>query len=307
MQEWIKALRNIIIENLSKNRFPLPADRSICGRWAEGLREGGARILYTSCMYQLAPLIDKSVDLLERVGASEGGLRAKLAALGARAFGGLVLRPSEDELGRAERILKNIATMLTNAGVQFGVLRDEPYSGALLYELGFERDFADYAAGVYEYLKSNGVEEVITVDPHTHYILSEIYPKFIKEFNIKVISYMDLIKPKNAAFRGKVVVHDSCLYARYLGKYDSYRRILDSVGVERVENSYITGRAYSGCCGGPIESVKPDVAREVAKIRVSQLAKLSDTVMTVCPICYVNLSKASRGAVRIFDLAEVVS
>ncbi|MGC9118762.1 MAG: heterodisulfide reductase-related iron-sulfur binding cluster [Thermoproteus sp.] len=305
MEDWIRALRDLVVDNLKRNRFPLPADRSICSRWTSGLPEGGRRVLYSSCMYQLAPLIAKAVDMLQKVGASSGGVRAKLAAVGARAFGGFLLKPSDGDARRADGILRNIATMLSKAGVQFGVLRDEPYSGALLYELGFEEDFASYAREVYRYFKERGVEEIITVDPHTHYVLERVYPKYVEGFDLKVVSYMDLVKPSKASVV-KAVVHDSCLYARYLDRYDVYRRLLDSVGVVHVEDPYVTGKAYSGCCGGPIESVRPDVAGEVAKIRIRQLSKLSDTVITVCPICYVNLSRAASG-LKILDLAEVIS
>ncbi|MCI4464342.1 MAG: (Fe-S)-binding protein [Thermoproteus sp.] len=305
MESWIHALRDLLVDNLRRNRFPLPADRSICSRWASGLPEGGRRVLYTSCMYQLAPLIARAVDVLERVGASSGGVRAKMAAAGARLFGGLLLRPSDEEARRADGILRNIAAMLGRAGVQFGVLRDEPYSGALLYELGFEEDFASYAREVYRYFKERGVEEVITVDPHTHYVLERAYPKYVDGFDLKVVSYMDLVRPSRASV-AKAVVHDSCLYARYLDRYDVYRRLLDSAGVARVEDPYVTGKAYSGCCGGPIESVRPDVAGEVAKIRAKQLSRLSDVVVTVCPICRVNLSRAAP-TLKVLDLAEVIS
>lgn len=305
MEEWIKILGDLVRENLFRRSFPLPADSSICTKWAEGLRRGGRRVLYTSCMYQLAPLIARAVELLERSGASAGGLRAKLTGLGARLLGGLALRPSEEDLEWAQRVLKSIAGMLAKAGVEFGVLDDEPYSGALLYELGFEEDFAEYAKRVYKYFKDKGVEEVITVDPHTHYTLEKVYPKYVDGFDIRVANYMDYIRPTRASV-DKVVIHDSCLYARYLDRYDVYRRLLDSVKVQHVEDPYVTGRAYSGCCGGPVESVRPDVAKSVAKLRVGQLAKLSNIVITVCPICYVNLSRAG-GGVKIYDLAEVLS
>ncbi|MEZ0248973.1 MAG: (Fe-S)-binding protein [Thermoproteus sp.] len=305
MEDWIRSLRGLILDNLRRNGMPLPIDRAICSGWASGLAEGGKRVLYTSCMYQLAPLIARAVDLLQKVGASSGGLRARLAAAGAKLFGGLVLKPSDEEARRAENILKNIAAMLAKTGVQFGVLKDEPYSGALLYELGFEDDFASYAREVYRYFKERGVEEVITVDPHTHYTLERLYPKYVDGFDLKVVSYMDLIRPSKAVVN-RVVIHDSCLYARFLDRYDTYRRLLDSVGVAHVEDPYVTGKAYSGCCGGPVESVRPDVAGEVAKIRVRQLSRLSDVVVTVCPICYVNLSRAASG-LKIYDLAEVIS
>jgi len=302
--DWVFSLRDIMVSSLQSRRLPLPLDREVCDGWRTGLPLGdGPRALYTSCMYQMAPAIQKAVESLEKLGAARGGLRARLAALGAKAAGGLMLRPDREELERAYRILRNIYNMLRQSGVEFRLLVDEPYSGALLYELGFEEEFAEYAKEVYRYFKERGVKEVITVDPHTHYVLEEVYPKYVEGFDLEVVSYLDLldagkIRVKISGF----AIHDSCLYARFLGRYERVRQLL-AAGTP-LENPYITGRETAGCCGGPAESIVPNLAAKIAFSRAQKLATLSRTVVSACPICLANLSRT--GIVEVKDVAEVV-
>ncbi len=85
-----------------------------------------------------------------------------------------------------------------------------------------------------------------------------------------------------------------------------YRSILDNAGVKHLEDPLITGRDTSTCCGGPLESLSPELSRKIAKIRIENLAKLSKTVVTVCPICLANLSRNAEGVVQILDINEVV-
>jgi Fe-S oxidoreductase len=259
-------------------------------------------------MYPLASVIRVAVDKLEGFSATQGGMRSRLATFGAKAFGSLILRPSREDVERASKILRRIHGILRTSGVEFGVLDEEPYSGALLYELGFVEDFATYANNVYKYLKSNGVHEVITTDPHTQYVMEKIYPSYVENFDIKVISYLDLIDKNKVKIKpGNYTVHDSCLYARYLAKYGRIRELLGKG--QLVEDPAITGRDTSQCCGGPIESTYPSVAKAVATNRVRDLSKLSERVILECPLCYVNLKRAAEeSGVRLefYDLAEVM-
>jgi len=302
--DWVLSLRDVLLSSLRSRRLPLPLDREVCDGWRRDLSSGGGpRALYTSCMYQLAPALRKAVEGLEKFGAARGGLRARLAALGAKTAGGLMLRPEREELERAYRILRNIYYALRHSGVEFRLLDDEPYSGALLYELGFEDDFAEYAREVYRYFKERDVKEVITVDPHTNYVLERVYPSYVDGFDISVVSYLDLldagkIRVKISGF----AIHDSCLYARFLGRYERVRQLLAAGGP--VENPYITGKETAGCCGGPVESIVPNLAAKIAFSRAQKLATLSRTVVSACPICLANLSRT--GIVEVKDVAEVV-
>ncbi|ABL88509.1 protein of unknown function DUF224, cysteine-rich region domain protein [Pyrobaculum islandicum DSM 4184] len=302
--EWISKLRDIVVDSLNKSWLPFPIDEGLCESWKRGLESANSSTaLYTSCMYHLAPVIEKAVESLEKYGATRGGLRSSLAAIAAKTFGGVLLKPDRAEVGRADEVLKRIYGLLRKSGVEFRLLDREIYSGALLYELGLVDDFAAYARRVALFFKERGIKRIITVDPHTHYVLEKIYPKYVDGFDIEVVSYLDLIKPGGVTLKG-FAIHDSCLYARFLGRYDAVRKLL--AAGEPVEDPFVTGRETAQCCGGPVESLFPDVARKVAETRVRELSRLSKRVVLLCPICYVNLKRASGGGLELYYLPEVV-
>jgi Fe-S oxidoreductase len=302
--EWISQLREIVVDSLEKSWLPFPIKEDLCENWKKDLQVGpSSTILYTSCMYHIAPVIEKAVENLEKFGVTKGGVMARLASVGTKALGGFLLRPDEAEVKRADAIVRRIYELLRRAGVEFGLLDREIYSGALLYELGLVDDFARYARRAAEYFKKRGVRRIITVDPHTQHVLEKIYPKYVEGFDVEVVSYLDLIKPGGVSING-FTIHDSCLYARFLGKYERIRQLL--AAGKPVEDPYITGKDTAGCCGGPIESTFPGVAKQIAKARVRELAKLSRKVVVQCPICYVNLKRASEGEVELYHMAEVL-
>ncbi|ACB39275.1 (Fe-S)-binding protein [Pyrobaculum neutrophilum] len=302
--DWISKLREIVVESLERSWLPFPVEGDICEGWKRGLEVGGGRstVLYTSCMYHLAPVVEKAVEALEKYGAARGGVRSSLAAFAARAFGGLLLKPEREEVERADAVVRKIYGLLRRSGVEFGLLDREVYSGALLYELGLVDDFAAYAKKVAQYFRERGVRRVITVDPHTHHLLEKVYPQYV-DFDVEVVSYIDLVKPVGVTQRG-FAIHDSCLYARFLGRYDAVRKLL--AAGEPVEDPYVTGRETAQCCGGPIESLFPEVARKIAEARVRDLSRLSNKVVVQCPICYINLRRASGGRIELYHLAEVL-
>ena len=302
--EWISQLREIVVDSLEKSWLPFPFKEDLCEGWKKDLQVGPSyTILYTSCMYHIAPVIEKAVENLEKFGVTKGGVMARLASVGTKALGGFLLRPEEAEVKRANAIVRRIYELLRRAGVEFGLLDREIYSGALLYELGLVDDFARYARRAAEYFKKRGVRRIITVDPHTQHVLEKIYPKYVEGFDVEVVSYLDLIKPGGVSING-FAIHDSCLYARFLGKYERIRQFV--AASNPVEDPYITGKDTAGCCGGPIESTFPGVAKQIAKARVRELAKLSRKVVVQCPICYVNLKRVSEGEVELYHMAEVL-
>jgi len=281
----------LIYENLQKYSFPYPLDKKVCSGWAKDIPKEGSTILYTSCMYQTASLNDIYSKLIPYA--------EKLSPL---AFLGKLIRPKREELERAYRVLNNIARLLKENKVEFAYLyEDEPYSGAILLELGYLDEFADYAKQVYKFFKERGVKKIITVDPHTHNAL-ERYLDFIN-FNIEVINYLELVKDVKSISNDTFVIHDSCLYSRFLGLRDVYREIIKKSGMNVVEDELVTGKDTSYCCGSPIKPVNPELSDKIAKARAEQLTRLSKNILVVCPMCYANLSKHVE---NIKDLAEVI-
>ena len=284
-------LGKLIYENLQKYGFPYPVDKKICSGWAKDIPKNSSTIIYTSCMHQTASLSEFYSKLTP--------LAEKLSPF---FFLGKLIRPKKEELDRAYLILNKIANLLKKNGIEFGYLyEEEPYSGAILLELGYLDEFKSYAKQVYEFFKNKGIKKIITVDPHTHHALKR-YSEFI-QFDIEVVNYLELIKDAKGLANDIFVVHDSCLYSRFLNLRDTYRNIINKSGIKIVEDELITGKDTAYCCGSPIKSVNPELSEKIAKARVEQLKRLSKNILVVCPMCYASLSKYAE---NIKDLAEVI-
>jgi Fe-S oxidoreductase len=305
----------ILSDNLRKRGSVLPLSKSGATSWAEGLNipRGGETVLYTGLMYQLIPSIDA---LASQMALFEDSTITQFFRLGrfVNQFINLsffmALTASKEMKQENNQVLRNIAGMLKKAGVEFGYLYDrELYSGALVYDGGMDESFGIHARRVFEVFRENGVRRVITVDPHTTSILRDVYPKFVKDFDLEVKNYMEVLAEKDLPVmqeqNKELVIHDSCVYARYEGMIEQPRNLLTNAGVTAKEPE-LTGRS-TYCCGGPIESLFPSKAREIAESRVSQLKENGENIVTMCPICLVNLRKAAGESCHISDISNTLA
>ncbi len=317
----------ILAQNIAIRRSVFPLASRHLTAWARGLglKRGGPRVLYTGHMYQLVPFIKAT--------ARREHLREKKVLAGLMPIGRL-LNPifnlsSLVTLAGVERgeveyynsLLGNIACLLQKAGVEFGYLYEhEEYAGALAYDLGLDDAFEKHAVRLFAKMKDLGVQELITVDPHTTDILKNVYPRVVDGFDIRVENYLDLLARRagpegkkrslDRGEKGKVVLHDSCVYARSLSFLETPRDLLEMSGVEVIEPD-LSGVA-THCCGGPLESFFPQKAMELARERASQLVSAGDpgeipTVVTMCPICHLNLDKAAGPEARVMDVVEILA
>jgi Fe-S oxidoreductase len=305
----------ILSDNLRKRGSVLPLSKSKATGWAKGLNipRGGKTVLYTGLMYQLIPSIDA---LASQMAAFENSTITRFFGLGrfANQFIDLSyfmsLTESKEMRLENDRVLRNIAGLLRKAGVEFGYLYErELYSGALVYDGGMDESFGIHARRVFEVFRKNGVRCVITVDPHTTSILREIYPKFVQDFDLDVKNYMEVLAEKDLPViqdqNNNLVIHDSCVYARYEGMIEQPRNLLTKTGVTVNEPELTSRSTY--CCGGPIESLFPSKAHEIAASRVSQLRKSGEDIVTMCPICLVNLRKAAGESCHINDISNTLA
>lgn len=285
-------LGKLIYENLLKYGFPYPIDKKICSGWANDIPKQNSTILYTSCMYQTASLSETFSKFIPHA--------EKLSSL---SFLGKFIKPKKEELERAYNILSRISQLLKKNGIEFGYLyEEEPYSGAVLLELGYLDEFSDYAKSVYRFFKERGIKRIITVDPHTHNALSR-YSEFIGTMDLEIVNYLEVVKEVKSISSESFVIHDSCLYSRFLNLRDKYRGLIQKAGIHTVEDELVTGKETSFCCGSPIKPINPELSDKIAKARVDQLTKLSKNILVVCPMCYANLSKFNN---NVKDLVEVV-
>lgn len=302
----IKDIISTIGKNIEEygNALPIPPKRFI--GWAEelDLEKGGETILFTGLLYQLVPFIDTSVKWLERL---EKRPYVKWMLKLDRAFGKLVFRVSEERIRPQYEILKNIVTILRKAGVQFGYLyEDELYSGVLAYDFGMNDIFLNHARKLFNVFKQHGVKKIITIDPHTNYVLKFIYPKYVKEFNFNVENYLEILARSNIEPSAKIdetaVIHDSCYYARYENIIQQPRVLLSKSGMKLLEPPRSKNMTF--CCGGPIESLFPTLSRCIADARIKELESISKNIVVCCPLCYANLTRVKSEDSEIRDISH---
>ncbi len=311
----IAPILGIFADNVRKRGSVLPLSKRAATGWARGLNlpRGGETVLYTGHMYQMVPAIDAmstQLSLLENTFLTRffgiGRLVNKFVSLSF--FMGLTA--SREKKRHSEQVLRDIVELLRGAGIEFGYLYEkEFYAGALLYDDGLDEAFAEHARRVTAHLKKLGVRRLITVDPHTTKMFRQAFPHFVKDFDIEVRNYLEVLAeahPKAAAaVNGEVVVHDSCVYARYENVAEQPRELLRAAGLS-VREPALSGRS-THCCGGPLESLFPAEAHRISGNRVDQLEAEGKNVVTMCPFCWVNLSKAAKGRLVINDIATTLA
>jgi Fe-S oxidoreductase len=311
----IAPILGIFADNVRKRGSVLPLSKRTATGWARGLNlpRGGETVLYTGHMYQMVPAIDamsSQLALLENSFLTRffgiGRLMNKFINLSF--FMGLTASPKK--MRHSEEVLRDIVELLRGAGVKFGYLYDDEfYAGALLHDDGLDDAFGEHARRVAAHLKKLGVGRLITVDPHTTHMMREVYPKFVKDYDIKVQNYLEVLAqahPKAAEpVNGEVVVHDSCVYARYENISEQPRELLRAAGLSVREPKQFGKSTH--CCGGPLESLFPAEAHRISGNRVEQLEAEGRNVVTMCPFCWVNLSKAAGERLVINDIASTLA
>jgi len=307
----------IMADNLRKRKNVIPLSAKKSTAWAEGLNlsRGGETVIYTGLLYQLMPGI---TGLAAKMASYEKSFMRHLMGMGRLAnkfinvsafMGGA--KPAVYK--EYNRILRNIACLLQKSGVEFGYLYEqELYTGALLHDNGVEHLVKKQAQRVWEVLQKNGVKEVITTDPHTTNMMRSVFPEIIEGYDLKVRSYLEVlaeVAPEATnPLNKELVIHDSCMYARYENVIDEPRQVLAKAGVKVIEPDY-SGK-LTWCCGGPVESLFPAKSKEVAEKRVEQLAENGKEITAMCPICVFSLREAAEkrdDATEIHDIIDHLS
>ena len=297
-----------------KTGYPVPMDRSEVYSWVRGLnlKAKGPVVLYTGALYQIMPYLESLVSILKK--AKESGMLLELIGFGKRFTSSSLIRAfikvDKKKATISNAVLRSVVLLLREVGIEPSYLyENDLYSGVLLYDLGLTETFLLQAKRVYEVFKKLGVKKIITVDPHTTYVLKNVYPKFIEGFDYEVQSYIEILsekierkEPKNVI---EVVIHDPCFYARYQNIIEEPRKILEASGIKVLEPRRT--KRFTSCCGGPIEALYPELSEAVAMDRIKELSSISKTVVTLCPICFSNLSRVKPQDVEVIDLALLVA
>ena len=132
----------------------------------------------------------------------------------------------------------------------------------------------------------------------------------IDGYDINVRSYIEILadqelQPINEMERD-LMVHDSCVYARYENVIEQPRKLLKLAGYNVKEPQY-SGK-LTHCCGGPIESIFPKTAHQIGAKRVKQLKDTkAKSAVLMCPICLATLKKAAGVEIEVSDISSLLA
>ncbi|HDR15254.1 MAG TPA: (Fe-S)-binding protein [Desulfobacteraceae bacterium] len=310
--------------NVERTGDPLGMKTVYWNRWMDGLElpREGKTVLFTARMYQMLPYVVQATEMAASAKPFVPMLSvralSKIAEIANAAVADPVLRlrarSAREIRDRSEGALRGIVSALNAAGVYPAYLHEkEPYSGVLLYDLGMEEAVKPLARSVFSRLKSAGAETVVTVDPHTTFMLRKVYPQYVPGFDLDVRHYLEVLagsdsavrKPEAGSIPEKVVLHDSCVMTRELECVEPVRTVLSRLGIEVLEPE--NRGKDTACCGGPVEYAYQDLSRSISSIRAKELAGVCRDVVVTCPICLVNLMKHEKTlGIRIWDAGEIL-
>lgn len=194
---------------------------------------------------------------------------------------------------RNQKVTQTFATLLHEAGVDFGILYEaESNAGNDVRRVGEE--------GLYELLANANVaamagasfKTIVTTDPHSYNTIRNEYPDFGGKYDIQ--HYTSFMKQLFAEGRLRVTsplhlratFHDPCHLGRFNQGYEAPRDVLKLLGCELVEMG--RSRANSFCCGaggGRIWIPDPVGSEKPAQNRINEAAAIPELQVYVvsCP------------------------
>jgi len=221
---------------------------------------------------------------------------------------------------RLKKVGRATATILTRAGVDFGILgAKENCCGESIRKTGEEELFKRLARENIKNFIDNGVKKILVSSPHCYHTFKNEYPEFRVNFEIVHITQflLELISQGrlklNKEYKKKLTYHDPCYLGRHNGIYEEPREILKNVpGLELTEMPDTL--ADSLCCGGGGGRIWMETPKgeRFSDLRLGQAIGVgAEDLVTCCPYCITNfedsrLNLEGGEAIEVKDITEIV-
>jgi Fe-S oxidoreductase len=194
---------------------------------------------------------------------------------------------------RNQKVTQTFATLLHEAGLDFGILYDgESNAGNDVRRVGEEGLYEVLAGANVAALGAAKFSSIVTTDPHSYNTIRNEYPDFGGKYAIQ--HYTTLVKQLFATgklqvtkpLKYRVTFHDPCHLGRFNQGYEAPRELLALLGCELVEMGRC--RANSFCCGaggGRIWTPDPVGSEKPAQNRIKEAAAISglEVYVVSCP------------------------
>ncbi|MFX0033010.1 MAG: (Fe-S)-binding protein [Promethearchaeota archaeon] len=223
--------------------------------------------------------------------------------------------------------LKNMMKILTTAGKNIAISRDEWCCGSIALRIGDEKSLSELIKHNVNVFKSKGTKTLFTACAGCYRTWKKDYPEIIGDklpFEVKHITeiLIDLLRNKQIAFKSefgdkvKVTYHDPCHLGRHMNLYDVPREVIKMIpGIELIEMK--RNRKNAWCCGagGGVKSQFSDLAIKISMERVQEaIDSGAQVLLTSCPFCIGNLNdslremnQAAENKIKIMDIIDFVA
>jgi Fe-S oxidoreductase len=214
---------------------------------------------------------------------------------------------------RGQRSLRALMQLLRRAGADFAVLGAEELDcGDIARRLGDEATFQDLARRNIALISRYRFNRILTNDPHVLHVLRNEYPSLGGHYRVvhHTALLLELVEAGRLAPRASgrsITFHDPCYLGRYNGETQAPRRLLDALGLRRIEMERSGLRSM--CCGGGGGAPLTDVAgkKRIPDIRMDHArATGAERVAVGCPNCTVMLEGVVGKRPAVADIAELV-
>lgn len=308
-------------ENIQRTGDPLGFTKDYWSGWASelDLPRGGETIIYTGRMYQMLPYVIQTTRMVSMVKpfleipGAPSLLRAGNSMVGEPIIR-MKARGETDIRKRGVQALNGVISALGSVGIFPGYLyEEEPYSGVLLHDLGLEAQILDHVRNVVRIFARNKVKNIITLDPHTTFMLRKIFPELVPGFDLNIRHYTEILIERDMVelpvssngLPSEFVIHDSCVMSRDLEIITPLRSLADRLELEIIEPE--NNGKNTGCCGGPVEYAFGDLCHKISRIRMDELAQQGKDIIVACPICLINLRQyEAQMGVKVWDMGEIL-
>ncbi|MBI9075399.1 MAG: (Fe-S)-binding protein [Desulfatibacillum sp.] len=223
---------------------------------------------------------------------------------------------------RAQSAARATARLLQQAGISFGVLGDKEISdGNEVEMMGEDALLEDLAQRNIQMFFDLGVQNIITLSPHSYNVFKNRYPDFGGHFKVFHHSQIlaDLVKQGKLTIPEtpdtRITFHDPCFLGRWNQEYNAPRKVLKAVpGATLVEME--RNKKGALCCGGGSGNFYTDFLGgsedSPARIRAREADAAKATILAVaCPNCLTMLEDAVKvegleEKIKVRDISEIL-
>jgi Fe-S oxidoreductase len=211
------------------------------------------------------------------------------------------------------------ALILREAGVEFGLMREQWCCGGPAAEMGYvdqARRFAEHNVADW---RAMGAKRIIAIEPHDYIHFTEDYPAYFgDDFDFEVVQIVDLVAGLIREGRLELTepiervatYHDPCRLNKRKGIHEAPREILRAIpGLEFRDVDRVTQWSYCSGGGGGLPIAKPEITAEISRRRLEKASDLEvDLLVSACVWSERPLTAAGDEAgIEVRDIIELVA